>query len=412
MNVLRSNSSLELPHLRISLHGDCNMRCIYCPPWGENSYTVDDNLDTGSLKRILSYLSGAGFRVAKFTGGEPTLRKDLIEVVGFSSALFPETRIITNGWSLSKIASDLKHARLTSIEISLDAAEPDSFVRMTQTSTAMYEAVRAGIEKCIRLGLPVQLNMVVTQKNIDQITPMLHLIESFGNANVTLKLLELVYYEYPGYQFWKDNFVSMDDVIPLVQMNSKGMGWVNPPGNIGSPMPCFILSNNAKVLVKDGIIGTTYADICNGCSVFPCQDGLYGLTLTTDGYLKMCKHRTDLHVPLFELQEGRRIFTEQTIEHGVREITSRYQSQSLDFREKGTGGWTPESVELHKAITLVQPTPKVLKWYRKKEYANGYEEVAKRLSAQPLPASSSVETPSETAMNSDNALVTTSSTGN
>jgi molybdenum cofactor biosynthesis enzyme MoaA len=367
------------------------MRCIYCPPWGENSYTIDDNLDTDSLKRILKYLSEAGFRVVKFTGGEPTLRKDLIDVVGFSSKLFPETRIITNGWSLSKIASNLKQAGLNILEISLDAAEPESFARMTQTSTAMYTAVRAGIEECIRLGFPIQLNMVVTQQNFDQIVPMLRLVEGF--SNVTLKLLELVYYEYPGYQFWKDNFVSMDEVIPIVQRNSKGTDWVYPPGNVGSPMPSFALDNNAKVLVKDGIIGTTYAAICNGCSVFPCQDGLYGLTLTTDGYLKMCKHRTDLHVPLFELQEGRRIFSEQTIQHGVQEIMSRYES--LYFREQGDGGWTPDIVELHKAITLVQPNPRVLKWYRKKEYGNGYEEVVNKGFVQSLPASSCSDSCSE-----------------
>jgi cyclic pyranopterin phosphate synthase len=390
MNVSRSNSSVELPHLRISLHGNCNMRCIYCPPWGENSYTIDDNLDTCSLKSILSYLSEARFRVVKFTGGEPTLRKDLIDVVEFSSELFPETRIITNGWNLSKIASNLKLAGLKIIEISLDAAEPASYAKMTQTSTSMYAAVRTGIEECIGLGFPIQLNTVVTRQNFDQVVPMLRLVESFGN--VTLKLLELVYYEYPGYQFWKDNYVSMDEVIPIVQSNSQGTDWVYPPGNVGSPMPGFALDNNTKVIVKDGVVGTTYAHICNSCSVFPCQDGLYGLTLTTDGYLKMCKHRTDLHVPLFELQEGRRIFSEQTIQRGVQEIVSRYDS--LYFREKGEGGWTPDIVELHKAITLVQPAPKVLKWYRKKEYGNGYEESINKRFVQPLPASSDQESSS------------------
>ena len=406
MGISSSNSSLELPHLRISLYGDCNMRCIYCPPWGENSYTIDDNLDTDSLKRVLTYLNEAGFQVVKLTGGEPTLRKDLIEVVQFSSELFPETRIITNGWNLSKIASNLRQAGLNSIEISLDAAEPASYARMTQTSTVMYTTVCAGIEECIRVGFPIQLNMVVTRQNFDQVVPMLRLVESFGN--MTLKLLELVYYEYPGYQFWKDNFVSMDEVIPIVQRNSRGIDWDYPPGNVGSPMPSFALDNNAKVLVKDGVVGTTYANICNGCSVFPCQDGLYGLTITTDGYLKMCKHRTDLHVPLFELQEGRRIFTEQTIQQGIQEVVSRYES--LYFRAKGEGGWTPEIVNLHKAITLVQPTPKVLKWYRKKEYGSGYKEVVNKWLVPHLPASSSPECSSEKLR--DEEIVTTPSGDN
>ncbi len=207
---------------------------------------------------------------------------------------------------------------------------------------------------------------------------MLHLIKSIGN--ITLKMLELVYYEYPGYQFWKDNFVSMDEVIPIVQENSKGSDWVYPPGHVGSPMPGFVLANGAKVLVKDGVIGTTYAAVCDGCPLFPCQDGLYGLTVTTDGYLKMCKHRSDLHIPLFEMQEGRRVFSDQTITRGVQEMVNRYKS--LYFREKGDGGWTPEVVEQHKAISLVQPTSKVLKWYRKKEYGNGYEVIVNKPQTQ------------------------------
>lgn len=368
MNISRNHDAVELPHLRISLHGDCNMRCIYCPPWGENSYTINGSFDTDSLKYTLKRLSEANFNVVKFTGGEPTLRKDIISIVDFSSKLFPETRIITNGWNLSRIAPKLKAAGLHIIEISLDAAEAESFANMTQTSIDMYYAVRAGIEACIQLGFSIQLNMVVTRRNLDQVRPMLQLVEKFGT--ITLKMLELIYYEYPGYQFWKENFVSMDEVIPTVREYSQGQEWIYPPGHVGSPMPGFALNNNAKVIVKDGIIGTTYADVCKGCPLFPCQDGLYGLTLTVDGYLKMCKHRTDLHVPLFDLQDGMRIFSEASIQRGVDEVVARYQS--LYFADKD--GWTPKVAEQHKAVSLEKPTPQLLKWYRKKEYGAGYEE--------------------------------------
>lgn len=382
MDAERRDNSERLPHLRVSLHGDCNMRCIYCPPWGENSYALEDNLDTQSLKRVLKQLSEARFEVVKFTGGEPTLRKDVLEIVGYSAKYFREMRMITNGWNLSKIAPQLKQAGLDILEISLDAAEPESYAIMTKTSTEMYHKVRDGIEEAIAQGFPIQLNMVLTQQNRDQIDPMLKLVEEFGN--VTLKMLELVYYEYPGYKFWKENFLSMDEVIPMVQAYSQGTSWVYPPGDVGSPMPGFALKNGAKVIVKDGVVGTTYANVCKGCAVFPCQDGLYGLTLTIDGYLKMCKHRTDLHLALFEVQDGRRIFSDKTIYDSIQEIVTRYKS--LYFLEKDAGGWTPDVVDLHKSVSLVQPTAKVLKWYRKKEYANGYEEVVgKQPVKEPIP---------------------------
>src|SRR5690349_4378620 len=56
MNPQPRTPEIELPHLRISLFGDCNFRCVYCPPWGENSYAIQKNLDTDSLKRVLSKL--------------------------------------------------------------------------------------------------------------------------------------------------------------------------------------------------------------------------------------------------------------------------------------------------------------------------------------------------------------------
>ncbi|MEO6889435.1 MAG: radical SAM protein, partial [Ktedonobacteraceae bacterium] len=308
MDTVPGGLKTSLPHLRVSLYGDCNMRCIYCAPWGENGYTIAHNLDSASLKRILDRLSQMGFELVKFTGGEPTLRKDLTDIIQFSSTRFRETRIITNGWNLSTIAPSLRASGLSSLEISMDAADPVSYVHMTQTSPAMYNAVRAGIAAAKQLGFPIQINMVLMQQNFDQIEPMLALVTEIGD--VTLKILELVYYEYPGYEFWQRNFVSMDEVIPIVRRHSEESAWTAPPGNIGSPSPVFHLQNGARIIIKDGKVGTSYASICDGCPLFPCQDGLYGLTLTHEGYLKMCKHRTDLYIPLFEMREGERIVTD------------------------------------------------------------------------------------------------------
>src|SRR3954470_8071666 len=111
------------PHLRVSLFGNCNFRCSYCPPWGENAYEIDDNLSLEALLETLEVLSARGFEVVKLTGGEPTLRRDLIPIVARASELFSEVRLITNGWNLRRIADDLAQAGLHTVELSLDAAK-------------------------------------------------------------------------------------------------------------------------------------------------------------------------------------------------------------------------------------------------------------------------------------------------
>ncbi|MDQ2902135.1 MAG: hypothetical protein M3Y81_01100 [Chloroflexota bacterium] len=82
----------------------------------------------------------------------------------------------------------------------------------------------------------------------------------------------------------------------------------------------------------------------------------------------MYKHRTDLYIPLFEMREGERIVTDDTINRGLAEALKRYKG--LYFQE----GWKPEMVEHHKDTHLVKPTPLVVKWYRKKEYGDGFAE--------------------------------------
>ena len=348
----------ELPHLRINIFGNCNIRCIYCPPWGENGYTIAKDVDAETLKGMLKTLANEGFKVVKFTGGEPTLRKDIFDLIRLASELFSDVRVITNGWNLIKIAPELKLSGVTVLEVSLDAVEEKTFNKMTQT-TDLFKNVISGLWKCKELEIPILINMVVTKANINQILPMVEFGEKFGNC--LIKMLELVYYEFPGYKFWKEHFISMDEVIELLNNKNEGVDWLYPPGGVGSPMKIYEFKNKSKIIVKDGRVGSTYADICNGCSMFPCQDGLYGLSLTTDGLLKMCKHRPDLHIPLVE-ENNNRGNVEDDIKKGIQKMKERYKS--LYFLE----GWKPDVAEEQSKTKIVKAEHDVIKWYRKKEY--------------------------------------------
>ena len=285
-----------LPHLRVALFGNCNFRCTYCPPWGENSYEIGKNLSFAELETILRACAQAGFEAVKLTGGEPTLRHDVVRIVALACELFGEVRLITNGWRLPRSADRLAAAGLRIIEVSLDAAEETRFDEITQTS-GQFGAVRSGLD-CVRAaGISLQINMVVMRANIDQLIAMMDLAETIGD--VALKLLELVYYEYQGHAFWQQNFVEMAELLPgALEQRGHILEWITPTGDFGSPMRLYRLEEQFDGAGEGRHRGLRLRQDLRGMSFFPCQDGLYGLTLTADGMLKMCKHRPDLHMPL------------------------------------------------------------------------------------------------------------------
>jgi cyclic pyranopterin phosphate synthase len=340
----------SLPHLRVGLYGDCNFRCTYCPPWGENDYRIGENLDSDQLMIALRALAAYGFRIVKFSGGEPTLRRDLIQIIETSSHLFHEVRLITNGWNLARIGPDLRNAGLAMVEVSIDAAEGSLFDQITQTKGRL-RSVLEGLSLCRELGIAVQLNTVVMRQNLDQVGSLIDLVERHGPTR--LKLLELVYYEYPGIDFWKHSFVDMGEIIPELERRASSVSWEKPPGAFGTPMRIYEVANGSTIVVKDGKLGAVYADVCDGCPLFPCQDGLYGLSLTADGSLKMCKHRPDLHI---SIKTG----SSDEVNNAVMQIADRYRSAYYL-----TEGWRPELAEQRANTRIVEPDAAVMLWYQR-----------------------------------------------
>src|SRR5271157_4677775 len=118
---LRDPYDRPVSNLRISLTSACNLSCIYCHREGEKS--PEKPIKTQEIAEILRVAEKFDIRSVKFTGGEPLLRNDIIEIIGSVPETI-ESSITTNGTLLSRYASDLKEAGLSRVNVSIDSLNP------------------------------------------------------------------------------------------------------------------------------------------------------------------------------------------------------------------------------------------------------------------------------------------------
>lgn len=163
--------------LRISLTDRCNLRCTYCMP-AEGLPTQPANQlmqadEIGRLTRIA--VQELGVRQVRFTGGEPLLRKDLIDIIAACAALEPrpEISLTTNAIGLSSRAAALAEAGLDRINVSLDTVHAATFLEVTRRP--FLDRVLAGIDAAATAGLtPVKINAVLLRGvNDDQAADLL-----------------------------------------------------------------------------------------------------------------------------------------------------------------------------------------------------------------------------------------------
>lgn len=159
-----------IDYLRISLIDHCNLRCVYCMPLSGLKFSRSDELlSPAEIERVARVALDVGFRKIRLTGGEPTLRPDLLEVVerlGRLSAL-RELAMTTNGILLPRLASRLVRAGLRRVNIHVDTLHPGRLQRIMRFAT--LDEIWAGIEAAEAAGLrPIKLNVVVTRGYNDE----------------------------------------------------------------------------------------------------------------------------------------------------------------------------------------------------------------------------------------------------
>ena len=184
----------RIDYLRISLTDRCNLRCVYCmPAVGMHFMPRPELLTSEELLLVVRAAARAGFRKIRLTGGEPSLRPDLVELVRAIKATpgIEHMAMTTNALRLKQLAQPLKDAGLDRVNICIDTLDPQKFRQMTRGGR--LEQVWEGIEAADQAGLhPIKLNAVVVRGLNEAEVPQL--------AALTLK--------YP----WEMRFI---EVMPL-----------------------------------------------------------------------------------------------------------------------------------------------------------------------------------------------------
>jgi cyclic pyranopterin phosphate synthase len=267
--ILRDPYNRPVSNLRVSLTPKCNLSCIYCHREGEQS--PKDQLSSEEIAEILRVAAKFAIRSVKFTGGEPLLRPDLLEIIR-SVPEGMESSLTTNGTLLATLASGLKEAGLRRVNVSLDSLNPVTYKKITGIDR--LTDVLAGITAAVDAGLtPVKLNMVVLKGvNDTEVDDFLAYVR--GNRNLVLQLIELMQFNdcnhHGDLQGLEDALASRSKQIITRRMHHRKK---------------FCL-DGAEVEVVRPLHNTEFCAFCNR------------LRVTSDGKLKPCLLRTDNHIDI------------------------------------------------------------------------------------------------------------------
>jgi len=211
--------SRPLRDLRISVIDRCNYRCPYCMPadiYGEDFEFLPRHhwLTAGEIKRVAGLFMQLGVTKLRITGGEPLLRRDIVDIVAGLNTLLgmEDLALTTNGTLLADRAEDLRAAGLKRVTISVDSLEESVFREMSG-GRGDIQSVLDGIAAAQSAGLcPIKLNVVVQKGKNDH--TVMDLLDHFRGSGLILRFIE--YMDVGTLNGWR-----LDEVVPSRELVDK-----------------------------------------------------------------------------------------------------------------------------------------------------------------------------------------------
>ena len=273
--------------LRVSLTDRCNLRCTYCmPPEGLEWLPSEEALTDDEVVRLVGVAVAEGVTEVRFTGGEPLVRRGLVDIVRRVAELTPRPRIslTTNGIGLARTASALRAAGLDRVNVSLDTLDAGRFAELTRRDR--FADVVAGLEGATAAGLdPVKVNTVLMRGvNDDEAVPLLHWCLERGYQ---LRFIEQMPLD--AQHGWdRAEMVTAEEILGRLAESFT----LTPAGSQdrgSAPAETWLVDGGPA---RVGVIGSVTRPFCGTCD---------RVRLTADGQIRNClfaREESDLRGPM------------------------------------------------------------------------------------------------------------------
>ncbi|KAH6849955.1 hypothetical protein B0I37DRAFT_396720 [Chaetomium sp. MPI-CAGE-AT-0009] len=265
-------------YLRISVTERCNLRCLYCmPEEGVPLSPSRELLTTPEIVMLSSLFVSQGVTKIRLTGGEPTVRRDIVPLMQQIGALrthgLRELCLTTNGLSLHRKLEPMVEAGLTGVNLSLDTLDPWQFQLMTRR--AGFNAVQKTIDRIFELnragaGIKFKINCVVMRGLNDR--EILPFVELTRDKDVEVRFIE--YMPFDGNKWNEGKMFSYQEMLDLIRSQHPGLERVQ--GHKNDTSKTFQVPGFTGRL---GFITSMTHNFCGTCN---------RLRITSDGNLKVC----------------------------------------------------------------------------------------------------------------------------
>lgn len=262
----------KIDYLRISVIDRCNLRCVYCmPEEGIESIPHDEILTYDEILRICEIVSELGIRKIKITGGEPLVRKDIVNLIRDIKNIdkIEQVTLTTNGILLHEMLDDLYDAGIDAINISLDTLNKDNFKKITRRDG--LEKVLMSIDKAYDLGIRVKINcLAIRDFNLRELVE----IASFAkDREIDVRFIELMPIGFGK----KYNQIDNDEILSILESRFGTFEIVTEKRGNGPAK--YYRNQNMKGCI--GFISAISHEFCESCN---------RIRLTSSGFLKLCLH--------------------------------------------------------------------------------------------------------------------------
>lgn len=296
---LTDSFSREHDYLRISITERCNLRCLYCMPEGKHSFEMTaicansipegvplsppaNMLTTPEIFYLSSLFVSEGVTKIRLTGGEPTVRRDIVplmqQIGSLRSRGLRELALTTNGITLHRKLDAMAEAGLTGVNLSLDTLDPFQFQIMTRRNG--FDAVMKSIDRILemnKLGANIKLKVnCVVMRGLNE-RDIIPFVEMGREKDIEVRFIE--YMPFGGNKWSQGKMIGYQEMLDMIRVKYPALHAIAGHKNDTSKtykVPGFV--------GKVGFITSMTNDFCGTCN---------RLRITSDGNLKVCLHGND-----------------------------------------------------------------------------------------------------------------------